>query len=64
MAVVRLREPLRKLAGGSAEHALEAGTVVELLRALERGQPALRGWILDERGGPRRRRPGDHGGMR
>ncbi len=50
MAVVCLRGPLRKLAGGRAEHELEAATVVELLRALELGHPDMGGWILDERG--------------
>ncbi len=34
MAVVCVRGPLRKLAGGRAEHELEGATVVELLRAL------------------------------
>ena len=53
-AHVRLRGPLRQLAGGVSEHALEGSTVGELLRALERSQPALRGWILDERGRVRR----------
>jgi molybdopterin synthase sulfur carrier subunit len=53
MAVVRLREPLKRLAGGP-EHALAGGTVGELLCELERAQPALRGWILDERGHVRR----------
>ena len=50
MPTVRLREPLKRLASGRAEHALEAATVDELLRALERSQPGLSGWILDERG--------------
>ncbi len=50
MAVVTLRGPLRKLAGGAAEHALAGATVGELLRALEREQPGVSGWILDERG--------------
>ena len=54
MTTVRLREPLKRLAGGTADHALEGGTVVELLAALEREQPALAGWILDERGHVRR----------
>ena len=49
MAVVRLRGPLKTLAGGS-EHALDGATVGELLRELEGAQPALTGWILDERG--------------
>jgi molybdopterin synthase sulfur carrier subunit len=50
MAVVCVRGPLRKLAGGRAEHELEGGTVVELLRALEVRHPNISGWILDERG--------------
>ena len=39
MAVVCVRGPLRKLAGGRAEHELEGATVVELLGALERRHP-------------------------
>jgi molybdopterin converting factor small subunit len=54
MAVVCLRGPLRKLAGGRAEHELEGATVVELLRALEFVHPSVGGWILDERGRIRR----------
>jgi molybdopterin synthase sulfur carrier subunit len=54
VAVVRLRGPLKRLAGDQADHMLEAGTVAELLRALEQEHPALRGWILDERGQVRR----------
>ena len=50
MAVVRLRGPLRTYAGGGAEHAVAGDTVGDLLRELERAHPALRGWILDERG--------------
>lgn len=53
-AHVRLRGPLRALAGGVSEHALEGATVGELLQALERSQPSLRGWVLDERGSVRR----------
>jgi molybdopterin converting factor small subunit len=54
VALVRLRGPLKQLAGGRGEHALAGGTVAELLRELERAQPALGGWILDERGLVRR----------
>jgi sulfur-carrier protein len=54
MAVVCIRGQLKALAGGQGEHRLEGATVVELLRALEAGQPALAGWILDERGSVRR----------
>ena len=54
MPVVRLRQPLKRLAGDRAEHPLEGGTVLELMRALEQAQPATGGWILDERGHIRR----------
>jgi sulfur-carrier protein len=50
VAIVRLRGPLKRLAGGGTEHAIEAPTVRELLRELERAQPGVSGWILDERG--------------
>ena len=53
-ALVRLRGPLKKLAGDEGEHQLEGTTVAELLRDLERTQPALAGWVLDERGRIRR----------
>jgi sulfur-carrier protein len=54
MPVVRLRGPLKRLAGDRAEHVIEGGSVDELLRALERAHPACDGWILDERGVLRR----------
>jgi sulfur-carrier protein len=54
MAVVKLRGPLKKLAGDRAEHSIEARTVRGVLRELERSQPAVEGWILDERGTVRR----------
>jgi molybdopterin converting factor small subunit len=54
MATVRLRNPLKQLAGDRAEHAVNGATVAELLRELERSQPPLKGWILDERGHVRR----------
>jgi molybdopterin converting factor small subunit len=50
MAVVSIRGPLRKLAGGRGEHEMDGGSVVDLLRALEARHPDLGGWILDERG--------------
>lgn len=50
MPTVRLREPLKRLADNRTEHRLEARTVIDVLRELERSQPALTGWILDERG--------------
>jgi sulfur-carrier protein len=54
VAVVRLRGPLKRLAGGAPEHTVPGATVGELLRALEAEQPGLSGWILDERGRVRR----------
>ena len=54
MPLVRLRGPLKRLAGDRPEHALEGRNVIELLRALERDHPPVRGWILDERGYIRR----------
>lgn len=50
MAVVSVRGPLRKLAGGQAEHELEGATVLDLLRGLESRHPEMVGWVLDERG--------------
>ena len=50
MATVRLRGPLKQLAGDRAEHAVGGATAGELMRALERENPAMQGWILDERG--------------
>jgi len=54
MALVRLRGPLKRLAGDRSDHEVEGATVGELLRALERTHPATGGWILDERGAVRR----------
>jgi molybdopterin converting factor small subunit len=54
MPLVRLRGPLKRLAGDRSEHTLEGGSVGELLVALERAHPAASGWILDERGIVRR----------
>ena len=54
MPVVRVRGPLKQLAGDRSEHAIEGASVGELLRELERAHPATSGWILDERGALRR----------
>jgi len=54
MTVVRVRGPLKQLAGGCADHEIEGATVVQLLRAFELANPAASGWILDERGRIRR----------
>jgi len=50
MPVVRLRAPLSELAGGRRELELDGATVGEVLQALEREHPEMKGWILDERG--------------
>ena len=52
--MLRLRGPLKQRAGDRAQHLLDGATVLELLRQLETGEPAVRGWILDERGRIRR----------
>ena len=73
MPVVRLRAPLSELAGGKRELELDGSTVGEVLQALEREHPDVKGWILDERGlDPRAHqrlreqglRTGGHGGRR
>jgi molybdopterin converting factor small subunit len=43
MPVVRLRGPLKRLAGDRAEHAIDGGSVGELLREIERAHPAAGG---------------------
>jgi sulfur-carrier protein len=50
MAVVKLRGPLKRLAGDRSDHQAEGDSVARVLRELEQAQPALSGWILDERG--------------
>jgi molybdopterin converting factor small subunit len=54
MARVRLRAPLKDLAGGGSEVDLPGDTVGEVLRALERDHPRTTGWVLDEMGRVRR----------
>jgi sulfur-carrier protein len=54
VAVIRLRGQLRTLAGGRPDHEVPGATVGELLRSFERAEPAVGGWILDERGRIRR----------
>jgi sulfur carrier protein ThiS len=48
--VVKLHGVLKTRAGGGLGHDVDGATVREVLRALERAQPAVDGWILDERG--------------
>ena len=50
VALVRLRGPLKRLAGDRSDHEVEGATVGEVLRAIEGAHPAVAGWILDERG--------------
>jgi molybdopterin converting factor small subunit len=50
LAHVRLRAPLKELAGGRTEHELAGSTVAGVLQELERSFPPLAGWVLDERG--------------
>src|SRR5919198_1413768 len=47
MAIVRLRPPLRELAG---KREVDSGTLLGALRALEEEHPKLSGWVLDEQG--------------
>lgn len=54
MPVVRVRGPLKGLAGNESDHTLSGVTVGALLRELECAHPATGGWILDERGAIRR----------
>jgi molybdopterin converting factor small subunit len=49
VACVCVRGPLKKLAGGLAQHEIDGATVVELLIGLEQAHPAVAGWVLDER---------------
>jgi len=50
MATVKLRSPLRDLAGGNREVSIEGSSVGEVLRELERQHPRIVGWVLDEHG--------------
>jgi molybdopterin converting factor small subunit len=54
MATVRLRAPLKDLAGGKREVTIEGASVGEVLRELERQHPKIEGWVLDEHGRVRR----------
>lgn len=54
MATVKLRAPLKDLAGGNREVAINGSSVGEVLRELERQHPKITGWVLDEQGRVRR----------
>ena len=49
MARVILRAPLSEMCGGRS-HLLAGTTVIEVLKALESANPAVAGWVLDDRG--------------
>ena len=49
MAQVRLRAPLSELCGGR-DHDVDGATVGDVLLALERANPPITGWVLDEQG--------------
>jgi molybdopterin converting factor small subunit/photosystem II stability/assembly factor-like uncharacterized protein len=53
VATVRLRSPLRELAGGNGALDVEGRTLGEVVRRLQENHPRLTGWILDERGSVR-----------
>ena len=50
MATVKLRAPLKDLAGGHREVTLDGSSVGEVLRELEREHPRITGWVLDDQG--------------
>lgn len=54
MAIVKLRAPLKDLAGGSREITIEGASVGQVLRELEHLHPKITGWVLDEHGRVRR----------
>jgi molybdopterin converting factor small subunit len=53
MPTVRLRSPLREVAGGNSAIEIEGGTLGDVVRRLQEQHPRLTGWILDERGSVR-----------
>ena len=54
MATVKLRAPLKDLAGGKREVTIDGASVGEILQELERQHPRIEGWVLDEHGRVRR----------
>ena len=54
MATVKLRAPLKDLAGGNREVTIDGSSVGEILQELERQHPRIEGWVLDEHGRVRR----------
>jgi molybdopterin synthase sulfur carrier subunit len=53
MATVNLRSPLKQKAGTDSVE-VDGSTIGEVVAALERDIPAVKGWIADERGEVRR----------
>jgi molybdopterin converting factor small subunit len=54
VATVKLRAPLKDLAGGNREVVVDGASISEILRELERRHPKIEGWVLDEHGRVRR----------
>jgi len=54
MATVKLRAPLKDLAGGNREITIDGTSVGQVLRELEHQHPKITGWVLDEQGRVRR----------
>jgi molybdopterin converting factor small subunit len=54
MAVVKLRAPLKDLAGGNREITIDGTSVGQVLLELEHQHPKITGWVLDEHGHVRR----------
>jgi molybdopterin synthase sulfur carrier subunit len=50
VATVKLRAPLKDLAGGSREVSIDGDSVGQVLKELERQHPRIVGWVLDEHG--------------
>lgn len=51
---VRIPTPLRKLTNGAPEVTAEGSTVGELIEALERTHPGIKGRLLEPSGAPKR----------
>jgi molybdopterin converting factor small subunit len=53
VATVKLRAPLKDLADGNREVAVDGASVGQVLKDLERRHPKIVGWVLDEHGAVR-----------
>ena len=54
MATVILRAPLKQRAGGKSSVEVDGATVRDVVAGLERDEPDLSGWVLDEQKNVRR----------